>query len=84
MDVRTITEAVSLAATKACWRSWPHGLFRAIWGDPVPRPFSGGDREAAVDIHQLRAGHYTRSRQYMHRIGPLPHQPPRRVPRLRA
>ena len=38
----------------------------------MPRPFSGGDREAAVDTHQLRAGHYTRSRQYLHRIGRLP------------
>ena len=73
-DVRTITRAVSRAANKAWRRSWPHGFFRAIWGDNMPRPFSGEDREAAVDTHQLRAGHYSRSRQYLHRIGRLPYR----------
>ena len=32
-DVRTITRAVSRAATKAWRQSWPHGLFKEIWGD---------------------------------------------------
>ena len=39
----------------------------------MPGPFSGEDREAAVDTHQLGAGHYSRSRQYLHRIGRLPY-----------
>ena len=64
-DVCTITRAVSCATTKAWRQSWPHDLFRAIWGDRMPRPFSGEDREVAVDTHKLRAGHYTRSRQYL-------------------
>ena len=41
----------------------------------MPRPFSGGDREAAMDTHQLRAGQHTRSRQCLHRIECLTNRP---------
>ena len=32
----------------------------------------GGDRGAAVDTHQLRAGHWSASEQWLHRIGRSP------------
>ena len=32
----------------------------------MPRPVPGRDREAVVDTHQLRADHWSRSRQYLH------------------
>jgi len=41
-------------------------------GDRLPNPVPGDDRGAAVDVHQLRAGQWGRSRQYLHRIGRLP------------
>ena len=40
----------------------------------MPRAVPEGDREAAMDVHQLRVGHWSRFRQYLHRIG----RPPRR------
>ena len=41
-------------------------------GGHLPPPNAGEDRDAAVDIHQLRAGHWSRSLQYLHRIGRHP------------
>ena len=38
----------------------------------MSRPVPEGDREAAVDVHQLRVGHWSRFRQYLHRIDGLP------------
>ena len=38
----------------------------------MPSPVLLEDRGAAVDVHQMRAGHWGRSRQYLHRIGRLP------------
>ena len=72
IDVRTVTKAVSRAAYRAWRHQWPNGLFKQIWGDRMPSPVLGEDRGAAVDTHQLRAGHWSRSRQYLHRIGCLP------------
>ena len=72
VDVRTITCAVARTAARAWRRTWPDSLFRRIWGDRQPGPVPGEDREAAVDVHQLRAGHWGLSRQYLHRIGRLP------------
>ena len=71
-DVRSLTGAVARAATRAWRRAWPDSFFKRIWGDRMPRPVSGEDRGAAVDVHQLRAGHWSRSRQYLHRIGRFP------------
>ena len=72
IDVRTVTKAVSRAAYRAWRHQWPDGFFKQIWGDRMPSPVLGEDRGAAVDTHQLRAGHWSRSRQYLHRIGCLP------------
>ena len=41
-------------------------------GDQIPPPVIAGDRSSAVDVHQLRAGHWSGSQQYMHRIGRNP------------
>ena len=33
---------------------------------------AGGDRSSAVHVHQLRAGHWTSSTQWRHRVGQAP------------
>ncbi|KAF0302132.1 putative RNA-directed DNA polymerase from transposon BS [Amphibalanus amphitrite] len=71
-DVRTITGAVARTAAEAWRKSWPDSFFRRIWGDRMPSPVSGVSRSEAVDVHQLRAGHWGMARQYLHRIGRLP------------
>ena len=69
---RALTQAVSRAANRSLRRHWPDGLFRRIWRDRAPTPVATDDRRSAVDVHQLRAGHWGHSRQYVHRIGRLP------------
>ena len=71
-DVRSITKAVARSVNRAWRLSWPDSLFRRIWRDRMPSPAPGEDRGAAVDVHQLRAGNWGRSRQFIHRIGRLP------------
>ena len=68
MDVRTITKAVSRSASKAWRRSWPDGLFRRIMGSHALKLVVLASRDDAVNVHQLRAGHWTRSTSYLHRI----------------
>ena len=41
-------------------------------GDRTPAPVPGDDRGAAVNVHQLRAGHSGRAESYLHRIGRRP------------
>ena len=71
-DVRTIAQAVGRSASKAWRRSWPDSFFRRIWGARVPRPVLSESRNDAIDVHQLRAGHWSRSESYLHRIGRRP------------
>ena len=53
--------------------SWPDGWYRSIFTEQtLPAPVRTDSREAAVDIHQLRAGHWSESTQYLHRIGRRP------------
>ncbi|KAF0299401.1 putative RNA-directed DNA polymerase from transposon BS [Amphibalanus amphitrite] len=53
--------------------SWPDGWYRSIFTDQtLPAPVRLDSREAAVDVHQLRAGHWSMSAQYLHRIGRRP------------
>ena len=67
VDVRTINRAVSRSASP--WRrSWNDSLFRRIMGDRMPRPVLE-TRNDAVNVHQLRAGHWGRAASYLHRIG---------------
>ena len=68
MDVRSLTKAVGLAASKAWWDSWPDSLFRRIMGDRFPKPVLTNEREDGVNVYQLPAGHWGLARSYLHRI----------------
>ena len=72
VDLRTLVGAVRREAVRQWRRSWPTGLFRDIMGDRTPAPVPGDDRDAAVNVHQLRAGHWGRAESYLHRIGRRP------------
>ena len=71
VDVRTITRAVGRSASKAWRRSWNDSLFRRIMEDRMPSPVQES-RDDAVNVHQLRAGHWGRASSYLHRIGRNP------------
>ncbi|KAF0298220.1 RNA-directed DNA polymerase from mobile element jockey [Amphibalanus amphitrite] len=67
-----LTKAVGRAASKA-WRDrWPDSFFRRIMRDRFPTPVLNETREDAVNVHQLRAGHWGLSTSYLHRIGRHP------------
>ena len=72
VDAATITKAVRRSATAAWKDGWPEGWFKSIWGSHLPGPVEEADRLAAVDVHQLRAGHWGCSESYLHRIGRRP------------
>ena len=72
VDARTLTRAVARAARKRWQEGWPRGWYRSIMGDHAPGPVCAATREEAVEVHQLRAGHWGRSEQYLHRIGRRP------------
>ena len=72
VDVRTLTRAVARSARKSWQAALPRGWYRAIMAVRAPAPVSVDTRETAVDIHQLRSGHWGRSEQYLHRIGRRP------------
>ena len=72
IDTGTVQKAVARSATATWKRSWPDGWFRTIMGYRLPGPVEEEDRLAAVDVHQLRAGHWSCSEQYLHRIGRRP------------
>ena len=40
--------------------------------DQFPKPVLSNEREDAVNVHQLRAGHWGMARSYLHRIGRHP------------
>ena len=50
----------------------PAGWFRSVMGDHLPPRVTGLERSSAVDVHQLRAGHWSGVRSYLHRIGRSP------------
>ena len=74
VDVRSCTKAVSRIASLAWRRSWPDCLFKRIMGDRLPKPVTSEAREDAVNVYQLREGHWDLSRSYLHRIGRQPSQ----------
>ncbi|KAF0309739.1 Ribonuclease H [Amphibalanus amphitrite] len=71
-DVRTLTKAVARCASHRWRQEWPSSFFKDIMRDRMPAPLNNLDRDAAVNVHQLRAGHWGRSEQYLHRIGRRP------------
>ena len=72
VDVRSATKAVARAASKAWRERWPDSLFKRIMGDRFPKPVLLQQRDDAVNVHQMRAGHWGLSACYLHRIGRLP------------
>ena len=73
VDVRTAYRAAAREARDQAVRDWPGGWYRTLMRDHLPAPLPRSTpRAVAVDIHQLRAGHWSGSNQYMHRIGRLP------------
>ena len=72
VDVRTAHRAAARAARQRAIESWPDGWYRTLMRDQMPLPVTAGDRSSAVDVHELRAGHWSGSQQYLHRIGKNP------------
>ena len=73
IDTRSATRAAARAARQAWQLAWPDGWYKEIFGQhKLPGPVRGDSRETAVDTHQLRAGHWSQSAQYLHRIGRRP------------
>ncbi|KAF0287014.1 hypothetical protein FJT64_014494 [Amphibalanus amphitrite] len=72
IDVQTAHRAAARVARARTIQAWPAGWFRRLTGDRLPPAVAGGDRSAAVDVHQLRAGHWTSSTQWRHRVGLAP------------
>lgn len=73
VDVKTAYRAAARTVRDQAVRDWPSGWYRSLMGDVLPPPLSRSTpRNVAVDIHQLRAGHWSGSVQYMHRIGRSP------------
>ena len=73
IDTRSATRAAARAARREWQLAWPDDWYKEIFADQqLPGPVRGDSREAAVDIHQLRAGHWSESEQYLHRIGRRP------------
>ena len=72
LEASSVTRAAAWFARKQWRLTWPDGWFTDIVRERVPGPIRGDDRGAAVNIHQLRAGHWSAPEQLLHRIGPLP------------
>ena len=73
VDVRTVYRAVSRDARARSLREWPEGWYQKLMSHHIPAPLPRGTpRETAVEVHQLRAGHWSGSAQYLHRIGRNP------------
>ena len=73
VDVRTAYRAAAREARTRAVKEWPDGWYRTLMNDHRPAPITGGtSRETAVEVHQLRAGHWSGSAQYLHRIGKNP------------
>ncbi|KAF0295398.1 Gag-Pol polyprotein [Amphibalanus amphitrite] len=72
LDVRTVHRAAARSARARVAARWPEGWYRDLMGSRPPPPVTGLDRARAADVHQLRAGHWSASAQYLHRIGRSP------------
>ena len=66
--VELVDRELRAAKTRAI-RDWPDGWYRQLMKNHLPAPLPRDTpRGTAVDVHQLRAGHWSGSAQYMHRI----------------
>ena len=69
MDVRTAHRAAARIARSRTTQAWPAGWYRSLIGQRLPPPAPAGEWSVAVDVHQLRAGHWSGSAQWRHRVG---------------
>ena len=72
VDVSTVHRAAVRAVRARSISQWPDGWYRTLMGARLPPPVTGVERSTAVDVHQLRAGHWSGSTAYLHRIGRAP------------
>ena len=81
LDVTTTYRAASRRAREAAARARPvhrgvsrsaTGWYRELMGLSYPPPIADLDRDAAVDVHQMRTGRWSGSAQYLHQIGRNP------------
>ena len=73
VDARTVYRAAAREAKTRAIRDWPDGWYRQLMQQHLPAPLPRDTpRGTAVDVHQLRAGHWFGSAQYSHRIGRNP------------
>lgn len=86
VDVRTVHRAAARAASSRAIAQWPAGWYRSLMAGRLPPPVRNYPREVAIDIHQVRAGHWSGSAAYLHRIGrgPSPQCEQCADPRCRA
>ena len=65
MDVTIVVRAVSRTA-RAQWVSdWPRSWYSGLMEGTLPGPVTQLDRATAMDVHQLRTGHWSGSVQYI-------------------
>ncbi|XP_043223412.1 uncharacterized protein LOC122382301 [Amphibalanus amphitrite] len=72
VDVTTVYRAAARLARARTTNQWPPGWYRTLMEGRPPPPVRGPNRLDAVETHQLRAGHWSGSAQYLHRIGRHP------------
>ena len=63
LNAHSLTRAVHCAATQEWRDNCSESLFKPLLGSTSPLPIPGADREDAVSVHQIRAGHWSRSLQ---------------------
>ena len=69
VDVTTNCRAVARTAREQTIEHWPPGWLQRLMRGHIPPPVIGLDRQSAIDVLQLRAGHWSQFRSYLHRIG---------------
>ncbi|XP_043195854.1 uncharacterized protein LOC122367106 [Amphibalanus amphitrite] len=72
VDVTTVYRAAARLARARTTSQWPPGWYRTLMEGRLPPPVRGSNRLDAVETHQLRAGHWSGSAQYLHSIGRHP------------
>ena len=72
VDTRTVHRAAARAARSSSISEWPAGWYQSLMDGHLPPPVRRFDRTTAIDIHQVRAGHWSGSAAYLHRIGRSP------------
>ncbi|KAF0297293.1 Retrovirus-related Pol polyprotein from type-1 retrotransposable element R1 4 [Amphibalanus amphitrite] len=82
IDVNTIYKTAARLARDRAARDRPSypdptrraatGWYRELMGKRYPPPVSNLNRRAAIDVHQIRTGHWSGSTQFLHSIGRSP------------